>query len=185
MEDLYHAGIQESIVNDVKRKILVIGPAFATALILLTGWIVVPGSSAGPSNQAGLVVAFGDGTYITRCVTFSEPSISGYEVLARSGLDVVSAEGMICDIEGESGCSPDNCLCSPTSYWSYWHLLEGAWTYSNVGANAYQVSDGDVEGWRWGAGEAPPVVLFDDICSLPAEVHQAFLPIVLRQNRSP
>jgi hypothetical protein len=168
-------------VNSTRRKIFVI----SLVLALLTGWIAGPSTGAEPPNQAGLVVAFGDGSYVTRCVTFGEPSISGYEVLERSGLDIVTAEGMICDIEGTSGCSSDNCLCSSTSYWSYWHLINGGWMYSDVGSSAYQVSDGDVEGWRWGGGQAPPVVLFDDICSSSAEPHQTFLPIVLRQSRSP
>jgi hypothetical protein len=124
-------------------------------------------------NRVGLVVRFGDGSSITRCVEFSEPQISGYDVLMRSGLSVVAAyfsgEGTaICAIE-DIGCPVESCLtCATPNYWSYWHLVNGAWIYSQVGASGYNVHNGDVEGWSWGAGNPPPVVPFDQICIPPA-----------------
>ena len=36
-----------------------------------------------PQNQAGIVIRHGDGSVSTSCVTFSEPSISGVELLQR------------------------------------------------------------------------------------------------------
>ena len=45
------------------------------------------------SNQVGLVVRLGSASTIAQCITFSEPEISGYDVLDRSGLDLVVADG--------------------------------------------------------------------------------------------
>lgn len=128
-----------------------------------------PGARAQELNRAGLVVQLGDGIQITRCIEFTEPQISGYEVLLRSGLalEILVEGGMggfVCGIQGE-GCSSDNCMCDyPPNYWSYWHL-DGDWVYSQMGFGGYFVSNGDVEGWSWGAGEPPQGISFDQICT--------------------
>ena len=139
------------------------------------------------SNQVGLVVQFGDGSMITRCITFNEPEISGYDVLDRSGLDLVVAGGAlgvtICDIEGESGCPAANCFCQcpppgdPCVFWHYWHLENNEWVMSSTGVNNSVVHTGDVEGWSWGTGDAPALIAFEDICTL---AHIVYLPLVLR-----
>ncbi len=127
-------------------------------------------------NRVGLVVRFDDGSVITRCVEFGEAEISGYEVLMRSGLQVVAVPsgGMgitICRIEDE-GCPANNCFCkcsgSTCAYWSYWHLAGEEWSYSFAGADSYRVHSGDVEGWTWGKGEPPPTVSLEQICASPA-----------------
>ena len=121
-------------------------------------------------HQVGLVVRFGDGTTITRCVQFSEAEISSYDVLTRSGLNVVASFdfGMgaaICAIEG-TGCPVESCLtCDQPRYWSYWHMVNGDWVYANVGSSAYKIHDGDMEGWSWGTGTQPPLIPFDQICA--------------------
>ncbi len=123
-------------------------------------------------HHAGLVVAFGDGQVITRCVGFDEPTISGYELLQRAGLTLdvaVSGPGAaICSIEGK-GCPASDCFCHfPPDYWSYWHLEGGNWRYSNVGASGYAVGEGAVDGWIWGdASVPPPVIPFTAICAPP------------------
>ena len=125
------------------------------------------------SNRVGLVVTHGDGSTITRCIEFSESELNGYDILQRSGLELVAtqdsgADAAICAVDGE-GCPKDSCLtCDMPNYWSYWHLEGGTWTYSPVGASIYKVHDGDVEGWRWGGGDPPPVIPFDQICAPPA-----------------
>lgn len=149
---------------------------YLALVILLTLAVIgasLPGVRAQSPNRVGLVVRFGDGSFTTRCVEFSEPQISGYDVLMRSGLNVVAAyfsgEGTaICKIEHE-GCPVEDCLtCAYPNYWAYWHLVDGAWAYSQAGASGYTVHPGDVEGWSWGAGDPPPVVPFDQICAPPA-----------------
>lgn len=148
--------------------------ALLIGCLLLTLTLVFPPpapTGAQTGNRVALVVRFDDETVVTRCVTFSEAQISGYEVLDRSGLKIVADfSGMgaaICKIE-DTGCSDSNCFCkSPPDYWSYWHLDGEAWVYAQAGASGHQVSDGDVEGWSWGPAKPPPVIPFDEICTPP------------------
>ena len=60
------------------------------------------------TNQAGLVIIHGDGHMVGRCVEFSEPQITGYDLLQRSALDLnIEVSGMgatICRID-EEGCT--------------------------------------------------------------------------------
>lgn len=134
------------------------------------------GAQGASQNRAGLVVRFGDGSVLTRCVSFGEPSITGVELLVRSGFPVVidpssSIGAGVCKI-GPEGCDHGrSCFCqcegSTCAYWQYFHLDagRGAWRYSNVGAALYPVTDGAVEGWSWGNNVAPPVVPLDRICA--------------------
>ena len=145
----------------------------ATIVLAVTFARVSPqGAHADTPNRAGLVVRFGDGSLVTRCVEFSGADISGYDLLERSGLDIVAAfdsgqGAAVCQIERE-GCPAADCLtCAYPNYWAYWHLADGDWAYSQAGASGYRVHDGDVEGWSWGAGDPPPVVPFDQICAPP------------------
>jgi hypothetical protein len=124
---------------------------------------------ANSGGQIGLVVQFGNGNTTTLCV--SGDGISGYEVLQRSGLDVVASfsnmGAAVCKI-GADGCSADNCFCQhPPHYWSYWQLRNGSWVYSPMGSASQSVPAGSVEGWRWGTGDPPPVIAFESICSPP------------------
>ena len=149
-------------------------------LASLTLLILPPTLQAQDENRAALVVNFGD-RVSTHCVSFSEDQISGYELLVRAGLDVeVEADGMgaaVCQLD-DTGCPSNDCFCQCSGgddcvYWSYWHQSGGAWQYSAVGASAYQVEDGSVEGWSWGPGSPeqaipPPDLSFADVCAPPA-----------------
>lgn len=133
-----------------------------------------PRAHAQQSSQVGLVVGFGDGSYATECISFTNTAITGYDVLMRSDLDVSTNGGAICQIE-ETGCPPEDCFCSIPDYWSYWHLDKETetWKYSTSGARSVLVHDGDVEGWSWGP-EPPPALPFHHVCSLPS----VYLPVV-------
>lgn len=145
-------------------------------ILFLALMLALPASVAaqGAQHRAGLVIRFGDGSLITRCVSFGETSISGAELLARAGLsirvDTNSSIGAgVCRIE-KQGCEQGkSCFCqcegSTCAYWQYFHLQNGAWKYSNLGASLYQVSDGAVEGWAWGNNVAPPVMSLDQVCA--------------------
>ncbi|MCS7260137.1 MAG: hypothetical protein NZ765_05060 [Anaerolineae bacterium] len=139
---------------------------------------VAPTGAQSP-HRVGLIVAH-DGKVITKCIEFSEEQISGYDVLERSGLALIpmvsSSMGVaICSIDNR-GCNypAESCFCkcqgTPCIYWSYWHLVNGEWQYSSLGASNHYVRHGDVEGWVWGEGEfgitaqKPPSVRFEDIC---------------------
>ena len=135
-------------------------------------------SGASEDNQVALIVDYGNGQVATRCVSFTEDSISGYEALARTGLpvetDFQTGGAAVCQIDGQ-GCPSNDCFCAcrgggDCKYWSYWHLNNGTWSYSAAGSGLYQVQDGMVEGWVWGLGSVieaspPPIVPFSDICT--------------------
>ena len=149
--------------------------------------LVVAISALGPplwaqaSNQAGLVIVHGDGRLISRCISFGEAQISGYELLQRANLDLnVEVNGIgaaICRLDGE-GCNypQQSCFCGTEGdsyrYWSYWQLSDGGWQYANLGATNTQVQPGEVQGWLWGEGAnntvaPPPLVTFAEICLPP------------------
>jgi hypothetical protein len=131
------------------------------------------GAQEGGTNRAGLIVVHGDGRVLTRCVTFTEDRISGVALLQRSGLTVDANSGpmgsAVCTINSE-GCPANDCFCqckgTPCAYWNYFHRNgDGSWTYSGMGAATWTVGNGDVDGWVWGDGSAPPPALvFDTIC---------------------
>jgi len=132
-----------------------------------------PAPEAQTMNRAAIVVDTGSGP-VSRCVSFAEDSINGIEALNRAGLAPVvrgfSGEGgAVCGLNGV-GCPADStCLtCQAPNYWAYYRADNGAggFAYSSVGAGAIAVTDGDVEGWRWGTGAAPSYRSFSSICPL-------------------
>lgn len=161
--------------------VLAVALCAAKMVSLLLG---VSTAAAQEESRAGLVIVHGDGSVLTKCVDFTGASISGADLLVRSGLDLSMEAGgvgaTICRLDGE-GCNyPENsCFCqcegSPCIYWSYWRLTGDAWQYSNIGAGNSIVRSGDVDGWRWGEGtvvkaEAPPGIAFEDICMADAAI---------------
>ncbi len=112
-------------------------------------------------HHAGLVVTFGDRHTQAFCIEFSEDTISGLQLLQRSGLPLVtsSASGLgaaVCSIDGEGSNDPTNCFASCTggtcAYWAYYRFVDGAWNFSQLGAAQRIVHDGDIDGWAWGPG---------------------------------
>jgi hypothetical protein len=132
------------------RRRSIIGVFLVLAALWGSGAAQAPAQAA-DGNRAGLVVQLGEGNVVTRCVSFSGNTISGYDLLMESGLDVEAVQNpglgaAICKIEGK-GCPSSKCLtCAGDSYWSYWHWQNGAWVYSQVGASGYKVGNGDIEG---------------------------------------
>ncbi|WP_100445103.1 hypothetical protein [Glycomyces xiaoerkulensis] len=83
---------------------------------------------------------------------------SGIEALDQAGFavtEVASFPGAVCRIEEfpETDCGP---MPPADRSWSYWRAADGAWEFSNVGAGTADPDDGDVEGWVFGDGSAPP-----------------------------
>ncbi|NOZ70640.1 MAG: hypothetical protein GXP38_01805 [Chloroflexi bacterium] len=174
--------------------------------LLLLGLLFLLGSSnlathAQSQNHAGLVIQFESGTVVTDCIAFSEPSITGAELLQRSFFSVIidPASGFgeaICsigDANQSNGCNYplEDCFCEcqgfgECNYWAYYHLENDAWVYSQVGASSWTVTDGAVDGWAWGPGSMnassevqPPVLSFDEICQ------EAFPPALPTPTPSP
>jgi hypothetical protein len=156
---------------------------YTLAGLLIAGLLLAvsaPQAGADDYNRAGLVIDYGDGNVATFCVSFYEDSITGMDVLERAGRQLVGGfgGGAICAIDGV-GCPANDCWCecrNPSSgctYWLYWHLMDGEWVYSSLGATGYQVHDGDVEGWVWGSGDMgegaqPPVYTIEQLCQPPS-----------------
>ncbi len=168
-----------------------------TILILLVMTLLSGAVNAqSPVNRAGVVVRFGNGEVVTACITFNEPTISGLDLLERSGLPVISQQSSIgaavCKI-GRDGCDypATSCFCARDQgrvvYWAFYRRENGAWRYSNLGASNVLVNDGDLHGWAWGPGDAsggavPPDLELNDVCGqtapLPTTVPTATIPTV-------
>lgn len=174
------------IVTGPKR----IHPAvIALGLFLILAISTAAGLSAQEPNKAAVVVRLGEEQVTSLCVSFSEESLSGMDLLRRSGLAVENkVEGMgslVCSIEN-TGCPADDCFCQCSggdecTYWSYWRYQEEGWTYARVGATQTKVGNGGIDGWSWGPGSvtdavAPPSVTFDQICTQDNEAQMAVAP---------
>jgi hypothetical protein len=155
----------------MKRLLILVLP-----LLVLLHPAQIQGQTA---NRAGVVVRFSDGRVQTSCVAFNSESISGLDLLQRTGLDVIAqnsgGSAAVCKI-GADGCAfpAEPCFCKfgggqQGQYWAYWRLGGGAWQYSAQGASSRRVTNGDVDGWAWGSGSVqsgalPPVISFEQIC---------------------
>ncbi|MHB8685211.1 MAG: hypothetical protein ACYC9X_12905, partial [Dehalococcoidia bacterium] len=185
----------------MRRTTVVRGLVIALAIVLCAAWptrAVTAGAAAAsgqlrsaciaprqtqysaqpaPVHRAALVVTFSNGTPTKRfCVEFTEPSISGLELLQRSGLPVVTSGGglgaAVCAIDGvgsTDASSYSTCLGHGSS-WAYYQYAAGAWRLSPVGASTTVVSDGAVEGWAWGSNAKPdaPGLICPDQTPTPA-----------------
>jgi hypothetical protein len=148
------------------------------SIILVYLWLLPDGMLAQEGNQAALVIRHSDQSVQTACVDFSEPEISGLELLQRSGinleLDVQGLGAAVCRI-GQTGCPANDCWCQCKGggdciYWSYWLRAGGQWQYSQGGASTFSVNDGEIQGWSWGPGAvnqaySPPDLSFKDVCT--------------------
>ena len=129
-------------------------------------------------NVAGIVVEYAEGHYSMALVPFEEETISGIDLLSRSGLSLLMIDfgGMgkgVCAIE-KTGCELDACrarLCQtgdPESpFWHYLqHPLDGDWHMAALGASSSKVSDGGVDGWFWtGSNPEPAAMSVEDIAA--------------------
>ncbi len=98
----------------------------------------------------------------TACVSFTESSITGLDLLQRSGLVIETATNpnqgtAVCKI-GDVGDASNDCFGSMPNYWSYWQLGENGWGYSAIGADQSQVVDGGVYAWSWGTWRSSSII---------------------------
>ncbi len=159
----------------------------ALALLIALLLTAAVAAQSAPPHRAGLVIVHGDGRVVTRCVAFDDETISGVDLLRRSGLSLVlsSYGGLgygVCAIDGEGCASGQDCFCqcrsNPCNYWTYSHRqADGSWAISGLGASAWQLHDGDVDGWVWGDGSvAPPALALSDICPEPSSAAPTATP---------
>lgn len=143
--------------------------------LLLAVMLFPAGVLAQQPNRAGLVIRHGDGHVLYRVVEFSEPEITGSDLLLRSqiGLVTTAYAGIgqgVCSLDHE-GCPAGNCFCksytNPAYYWRYYRLNpDGTWTSMPVGPDSRKIHNGDVDGWSWTAGDSGlPSTTIDAIAS--------------------
>jgi hypothetical protein len=95
-------------------------------------------------------------------------SVTGLQALRMvAGVTTVGFGGIgeaVCSINGVGNpATPNECLVGPNGeYWAYYRAGPGAtgWQYSSQGAGGTSVTDGAVEGWRYGTGGPPGFVSF-------------------------
>lgn len=119
-------------------------------------------------QRAALVVQTSDGNLLTACVAYTEESLTGFELLSRSGLEVASITDpslgtAVCGIE-DQGCPSSDCFCGMPEYWSYWQSSGGDWAYAVSGSDHTVVTDGAIEAWSWGEGVPPALLTFNQVC---------------------
>jgi len=130
---------------------------------VVTPDIARPAGAAG-SNRAMVVVD--TGTSVHRVVVTFSGSITGVQALELAGAQPVvysfaGQGGAVCRLFGVGRDAGPNCLGGADGdnrYWAYFRAPAGTstYTYSRAGAGSTQVHDGDVEGWKFGTGTAPP-----------------------------
>lgn len=149
--------------------------AAAVVTALSAGPVAPPRAAAEEAQPQALnaaAVVIDTGTQVRKiCVRFSEPELTGEELLRRAKVDAVFAEYSIgqavCSLCG-TGCPADDCFCESGTtgrYWNYSRDGEAGWQRSSLGASSTTVKDGDIDGWAWGTeGAVPPWIGFESIC---------------------
>ncbi|MGD0121234.1 MAG: hypothetical protein ABSC46_01590 [Candidatus Limnocylindrales bacterium] len=116
------------------------------------------------SGRAALIVQHGDGSVLTRCVSFGTATVTGEQLLNLSG---VAWSGQSFGSYGQAVCALDS---EPAHYTtcpgqeSYWVIFVsrggGAWQLSAAGISSLTLADGDAEGFHYvpaaGNPAAPP-----------------------------
>jgi hypothetical protein len=135
----------------------------AVAAVFAILVVLSSGAQARGESRSGLVVAYGDGRMAYVVVNFAGESISGAEVLDRSGLAVteVSFGGLgvaVCAVDS-TGCDVRECrqrLCHGPKpddpYWQYFVALEGTWKVAPLGVSGDSLENGSVRAFIWSAG---------------------------------
>lgn len=126
---------------------------------------------AATTNHAAIVID--TGSEVKKfCLAFPEESISGAEALRRVDAQPVFASfggsgEAVCSLCG-TGCPSSNCFCDPQRFWAYHRAGPGGapYSFSRAGASSTAVRNGDVEGWRWGSGKAPPAATVSEVCDV-------------------
>jgi hypothetical protein len=148
----------------MRRFSLLLPAAILAALASLASFApvapVVSTCAAAGSNHAALVVEHGDGSAVTRCVAFAASSVSGEELLDRSGLAWSSQTfggfgDAVCALDGEPAHYAD--CPGKDSYWAVFVARGGgSWQLANLGISALVLHDGDAEGFRYVPASGTP-----------------------------
>ncbi len=151
----------------VAVRLVAIVPVLASLTIVGSasklGPAVAGCAQAATMHHAGLVIEHGDGAVIKVCVAFSEDTITGAQLLDRSGVQYGPGYSgqAVCQVDHEpTQYDPNSCLSAGEPYWAmYVSRGGGSWVYSSTGFSSQAFHDGDAEGFRYeaeGAGTVPP-----------------------------
>lgn len=140
----------------------------AEAIIGLAGIPLTNLANPPANHRAGLVIYYGDDSLFTTCISFTESTLSGLQLLERSGLAIQTATNpnqgtAVCKIS-DTGSPSSDCFGSMPDYWSYWQMGSNGWEYAVTGAGQVKVSDGNVNAWSWGTGNPPALINFQNTC---------------------
>ncbi len=125
-----------------------------TALIALSGQsTIVEPTKYVSENRAGVLVLPEGETAHAVCASFTQPKITGLELLDISGIPYEAQDGFMSSILGIS--NPEG----GTLYWSYWHWNGREWVFNTSGAGDSEVFPGSLEAWfltSWELFPSPP-----------------------------
>jgi hypothetical protein len=128
----------------------------SSLMALFGGDYLIKLSKMPEKNYSAIVIDPGDGEVQTACVSFEEESITGFDLLEKSGFDYQTNQdgflNSIMDISNPEG---------ETNYWSYWYWDGREWQFQNTGASNTRVLSGSIELWHFTSWEQFP--------SLPSE----------------
>ncbi len=127
-------------------------------------------------SVAGLVIDHSNGRRVVRVVAFPGETITGVQLLQKSGLDLITSESSwgtsICSIDGE-GMPANDCFGDPEGrYWNFNILADDdTWFSAPVGASKAVVRDNDVYGYFYAVwGSVQPPVIREDILGQTSNV---------------
>jgi hypothetical protein len=169
-------------MSRIRRIAVLVGAVSLTLVAALGSGVGAGPVAAASADHHAAVIVSANGTVVRRLVTFTTDSVSGLEALRSAGFDPVvygftGLGAAVCAIpvppQGPVvGCPADNsCLtCASPNFWAYFEAGSGSSTFqmSRAGASSTRVHDGDVEGWKWGSGDAPPYSSVASLMGPPA-----------------
>lgn len=149
----------------------------AAALVLVTSGThsTAVRAQTPPPHRAAVIIDTGSAVKHV-CILFSADSISGKDALDLANQvdpsvqpvyrDYGSLGAAVCSLCG-TGNPQNDCLGNQSAkYWAYDRAPNGTakFSQSSEGISSSQVHDGDVEGWFWGQGGAPPYASVEQVC---------------------
>jgi hypothetical protein len=107
---------------------------------------------SGVSVKVNICINYANGTRIWYNNTLVPVGASAFNATVA----VVKVESTYYSGIGEFVKSIGGVTGNSTQYWSFWYYKQSNWTYSEVGASAYILHQGDIIGWRYSkVGEGP------------------------------
>lgn len=123
----------------------------------------------GYTSIAAVVVDHSDGSRKVVHIEFTGETVTGTQLLQKSGLDVITNESSfgtaLCSLDGEGQPGSDCFGDALGRYWGFNLLTESnEWAYSEVGIGEAIIRDGDITGFIFaGYGTEQPPITHDEV----------------------